>query len=150
MKLSKSLFWCLGTVLIAGVVAFFVARWTPRPAPSSENSEASFHDWLHANLDISAEQEAELHPIEHAYDDRRIELRNEIDLAGKRLAVAIREHGESSPELEAAREQLGAAQGELQQATLDHFFAMKQYLSPEQGEKLLQWTHDSIIHGDHR
>ena len=152
MKLSRSLVWCVATVLIAGLVSLAITRWAPRSSrgDSSGHSEANFHDWLHGNLEISAAQEAELLPIETLYEDRRLELREAIERAGQRLAGAIREHGANSPELKAAREDLNAAQGQLQQATLDHFFAMKEYLNPEQGEKLLQWTHDSILHGDHR
>ncbi len=144
--------WSLGTVIAAALIALATVRLaTPRATPDPRASEASFHDWLHENLGITAEQEARLLPHEEAYETRRRAQRAVIEAAGEALAAAIREsdHAES-PEIEAARKSLMEAQGELQRLTLEHFYAMKAHLSPEQGEKLLRWTHDSILDGNGR
>jgi Spy/CpxP family protein refolding chaperone len=74
-----------------------------------------------------------------------VRLRKEIAEAGRALAAAVRKGQAGSPEIDAALTRLNAAQAELQRATLDHFFAMKDHLEPDQAEKLLEWTHDSLL-----
>lgn len=148
MNQSRSVLWSLATVVLAALVSFGVARYAIRDAmPEGDSSEQTFHAWLHDNLSITAEQEQRLLPHEEAFEKDRDRLRRDIKEAGRKLALAIREHEADSDEVKLARENLVRFQGELQQATLDHFFAMKEFLTPEQGEKLLEWTHDSIIHG---
>lgn len=152
MSRGRMLIWSLGTVVAAVVIALAAVRWTqPETSVSAEPSEASLHDWLHQNLGITAEQEAVLLPHELAYEAQRKAQRAKIREAGESLAAAIRasDHAEA-PGIEAARIELAAAQAELQRLTLEHFYAMKAHLSPEQGEKLLRWTHDSILDGNSR
>jgi hypothetical protein len=86
-----------------------------------------------------------LEPLEAEFEKEREQLRGEIASAGRQLADAVRNGKAGSPEIDAALQRLNAAQGKLQRATLDHFFAMKDHLDPAQAEKLLQWTHDSIL-----
>lgn len=148
----RSILWSMGTVCLAAIVSFFVARETldrSKPSPGSGHSEKGFHDWLHENLAITPEQEALLLPYELAFEKDRDRLRRDIELAGQSLAVAIRDFDAGSTQVIEARKRLTTLQGELQQATLDHFFAMKEHLTQEQGAKLLQWTQDSITHGHH-
>ncbi|MCB1063981.1 MAG: periplasmic heavy metal sensor [Verrucomicrobiae bacterium] len=141
--------WSLGTVAAAAMAATLAVSLNTRTDPG--NSEAHFHEWLHQNLEISPEQEELLMPFEMKFETDRQECRAKIEAAGTALAAAIRSSTNAkSPEVEAALQQLIAEQGELQRLTLEHFFAMKQHLSPEQGEKLLHWTHDSITDGHHR
>ena len=152
MSHTRLLLWSLGTVIAAAVIAWITVRLTA-PAPDSEatHSEASFHQWLHENLEITAEQEKVLHPHETAYEEARRKQRDAIESAGADLAEAIRSSGDAeAPKVEAARQKLVEAQGELQRLTLEHFFAMKEHLSPEQGEKLLRWTQESIVDGHRR
>lgn len=149
----STLLWALATIASAALTAFLVS-WLavkPRPIvaapPQPASSEASFHAWLHENLHISPEQHEKLAPFEEKYEADRLRLREEIRVAGQQLAAAIRENKRDSPNLATALRRLNTAQGELQQATLDHFFVMKDHLQPEQAEKLLLWTHDNILHG---
>jgi len=150
----STLLWALATIACAALTAFLVSFLTVKPRPivaapaqAATPSEASFHAWLHENLHISPEQHDRLAPFEEKYEADRLRLREEIRAAGQQLAAAIRENNRDSPNLAAALRQLNTAQGELQQATLDHFFVMKDHLQPEQAEKLLQWTHENILHG---
>jgi len=148
MNRSRLLLWSLSTVIAAAVIAWLTVKLT---APQNGHSETSFHDWLHQNLDITAEQEALLLPHELEFEEQRKQQRAKIEAAGATLAEAIRSSGDAAaPEIESARLELVEAQGELQRITLDHFFAMKKHLSPEQGDKLLRWTRESIVDGDHR
>ena len=152
MSRSRLLLWSLGTVIAAAVIAWLTVHFaSPHSGHGGAHSETSFHDWLHDNLEITAEQEEILHPHEVAFEEERDRQRDAIEVAGATLADAIRNSTSAeAPEVEAARQELVSAQGGLQRLTLDHFYAMKQHLSPEQGEKLLQWTQESIVNGYRR
>jgi Spy/CpxP family protein refolding chaperone len=140
------LLWALATVLLAGGTAFLVTRAISRDrAAPHAAAEDDFHHWMHEQLKLTSAQHDALDPIEKAFEQERARLRSEIANAGRDLADAVRRGKSGSPEIDAALTRLNAAQAALQRATLDHFFAMKDHLEPAQAEKLLQWTHDSIL-----
>lgn len=153
MSQLRLFLWAIGTVVIAALVSFLVSRYSADRVSRDQletPSEQSFHQWLHENLNISAEQERRLLPIEVEFENERRELRQRIKNEALQMAEALREHGADSPEVVNSRRQLTEMQGLLQQATLDHFFAMKEHLDEAQREKLVQWTYESLIHGhDH-
>ncbi|MCW1923664.1 periplasmic heavy metal sensor [Luteolibacter arcticus] len=134
--------WILATVALAAGTSYFVTRTasTPPALPAQE-----LHEWMHEQLALSHEQHDALEPIEHAFATERERLKSEIAIAGRELAASVRQGKSGSPEIETALSRLNAAQAALQRATLDHFFAMKDHLDPAQAEKLLQWTHDSLL-----
>lgn len=150
MKSFSSFLWALGTVLASALVAWLIAREAPHEDYSHGPGPGCLHDWLHKNLAITPEQEALLMPIELAFEVDAEHCRAEIEAAGAALARAIRESSQASTEISDARRHLQEAKSRLEEVTLEHFFAMKKHLTPEQGEKLLEWTHDSILHGHHR
>jgi Spy/CpxP family protein refolding chaperone len=133
--------WLLATVALAGITSFLVSRTGHR----HHGSEHDFHRWMHEQLHVTPEQEKAMAPVEQAFEEQRVRLRKEIAEAGRALAAAVRKGQAGSPEIDAALTRLNAAQAELQRATLDHFFAMKDHLEPDQAEKLLEWTHDSLL-----
>jgi len=141
----KSLYWSVATIFVAAAVSYGTARFATRHV--AEES-ADFHLWLHRNLGLSEEQETRLLPVERHFENERRRQRREVEEAGRRLAEAIRSQGQAdSPEIAEAHEALLRAQAQLQRLTLDHFFAMKEHLDPEQRGRLLDWTHDSLLHG---
>jgi len=145
-----SLLWSIGTVLVSAGVAFLVTRFSPgeaRSADSTRNGGESLHQWLHYNLQITREQEQILHPLEHVFEKQEKACRDEIKQAGLSLAGLIREEPVDRSKIEESRIRLNAARGRLQEITLEHFFVMKQHLSPDQGEKLVEWTYQSLTHG---
>lgn len=101
---------------------------------------------MHENLALSESQHAALTSVEEAYATKRIALRNSIRDANEKLAETLRNSPTFTDGIKGNLATLSAAQSELQAATLEHFFAMKQSLNPAQQEKLLQWTHDSLLH----
>jgi Spy/CpxP family protein refolding chaperone len=139
--------WAFATVLLAGLTAFLVTRSTGKHEASAAvpGSEADFHQWMHDHLEITPDQHEALEPFEHAFETERERLRGVIAKAGRDLANGVRQGKPGSPEIEDALTRLNTAQAELQRATLHHFFAMKDHLDPAQAEKLLDWTHDSIV-----
>jgi Spy/CpxP family protein refolding chaperone len=152
MSMGRARFlWVAVTVLLAAGTSLLVLRLVDHPEHDERHhghgshSEADFHAWMHEQLSLTPAQHDALEPVETAFEKERLDLRNEISAAGRALADAVRQGKAESPEVEAALKRLNAAQAELQRATLDHFFAMKEHLDPAQAEKLLQWTHDSIL-----
>jgi nickel and cobalt resistance protein CnrR len=148
-----SLLWSMGTVLVSAGVALLVTRFSQDKARSTDsqgNSGGSLHQWLHYNLQITDEQKQILHPLEHDFEKQEKIYRDEIKEAGLALAGLIRDDPDDRAQIEESRIRLNEAQGRLQQITLEHFFMMKQHLSPDQGEKLLEWTYQSLTHGHYR
>jgi Spy/CpxP family protein refolding chaperone len=138
------LLWAVVTIVLAAATAFVVSRNTGTQA--SGGSEKDFHHWMHEQLQLTEAQHEALEPLEQAFEVRNAKLRSEMDEAGHELAGAVRKGDSDSPEIRAALVRLNAAQAELQHVMLEHFFAMKEHLDPDQAEKVLEWTHDSIVH----
>ncbi|MEK7951490.1 periplasmic heavy metal sensor [Luteolibacter soli] len=135
----------LATVVLAGLTAWLVTLSAQRDAAIRARAAKDFHHWMHEQLALTDAQHEALNPIEQAYQQEKEQLQKEITAAGGELAAAVRAGKSGSPEIEAALTRLNSAQARLQHATLAHFFAMKEHLDPAQSEKLLQWTHDSIL-----
>lgn len=111
-----------------------------------EDSEKAFHDWMHQHLRLTDEQAGLLEPYEEKFEAERLRLRREIQVAGKELAQVVSEGSAMTAESEGLLQRLSAAQGELQRATLRHFFEMKVHLDSAQQAKLSKWTQDSLLH----
>ncbi|MGV3658712.1 MAG: periplasmic heavy metal sensor [Prosthecobacter sp.] len=134
--------------LLAGVTAWLVTDWTLHRHSEHHThggqEQPDLHAWMHAHLDLTPEQHDTLEPIEAGFETQRTKLKAEVRAAGLALADTIRDSKENDPALDTALQRLNKAQGDLQRATLEHFFAMKRYLRPAQARKLLEWTHDSL------
>ncbi len=135
--------------LLAGITSWHVTDWAlHRHAEHHTHGHEppDFHAWMHAHLDLTPEQHHTLEPIEAGFEAQRLKLQAEVRAAGLALASIIRDSKQNDPVLEPALQRLNKAQGDLQRATLEHFFAMKRHLRPAQADKLLEWTHDSLTH----
>lgn len=152
---QKPFFWTAAAVVLAGLTAYVVARQTAHHHEGHahdhprDSSGDAFHEWLHSQLGITAEQEEQLAPIEQSYAEKRGAILDRIEAAGHELAVVLEKTPVNRPSVDAALEKIHEAQGELQQVTIGHFLEMKEALSPEQAAKLLRWTRESITH-EHR
>lgn len=132
MKISLA--GALVTMLLAfaaGVAGIWVgARFlVPEPAQKS-----ALHAMVHEELSLSAEQEDRLSVVEATFAQRRQTLETEMQKANAELAAAIRVSETAGPEVEAAVHHFHDAMGDLQAATIDHVFAMRAILTPEQRE----------------
>jgi hypothetical protein len=87
---------------------------------------------LHHKLALDANQQARLDVLEQRFAVQRRAYELELRADNARLAEAIEaEHG-NGPRVTAAVDQSHAVMGELQKATLEHIFAMRQLLRPDQ------------------
>lgn len=108
--------------------------------------EASdFHIWLHSQLDLTAEQERELEPIEASYDGKRAAIAGSLEAASRELAEAVADEDSPRAAIDRALADVQRLQGELQSLTLDHFYEMKTTLDAEQTREVRKWIHDSIV-----
>ncbi|QEH95255.1 periplasmic heavy metal sensor [Gluconobacter thailandicus] len=120
------------TAAIAGVVIGRVYVVPERPV------ENELHELFHRDLKIDAAQNARLESIERRYAIRRQELEAEQRSNNVRLAEAIEaEHG-YGPRVAAAVDRSHQTMGELQKVTLEHIFAMRATLRPDQAAKFDQ------------
>jgi Spy/CpxP family protein refolding chaperone len=127
-------------VLLLGAVAavtFYVCDHFLR---QSVEGPVNYHYWIHSQLSLSSKQESELEPIEAKFARRRDELVASIRGANRELAEALLADKSDSERVKGAVQTIHSAQGELQQAVLEHVFDMRPVLTPEQYDRLIQLT----------
>ena len=97
--------------------------------------ESEIHALLHQELRLDAAQEAQIEKIEREFAPRKQAIELELRSDNARLAAAIQaEHG-YGPQVKAAIDRSHAAMGELQKLTLEHIFAMRTVLRPDQAAR---------------
>lgn len=126
--------------LVAAVACYISNRFFG----SFRSTAMSGHEWIHKQLNLTADQQKALEPIETKFEERKGILMGEIRAANRELAEAIRQDQTDSPRVAAAVEKIHHAQGELQKTTLQHVFEMKGVLTAEQYQKLLNLTADEL------
>lgn len=104
------------------------------------------HYWIHQQLKITPEQEQALEPVEKKFERERIRLSVEIQQGNRELAEAIRVDKTESPRVRDAIARIHKAQGELQNAVIQHVFDMKAILTPVQYHQLIQLTAEALDH----
>lgn len=113
----------------AALAAVLVARLWLTPQPRVENE---VHALLHEKLTLDATQEQLIHALEAAFATRRAALESEMRADNQRLAAAIAaEHG-YGPQVAQAVDRTHHVMGALQKETLQHIFAMRAVLRPDQ------------------
>ena len=127
--------------LVAAAACYVSARVF---GPLRTQLGVSGHEWIHKQLNLTPAEQKALEPIETKFAQRKRNLMGEIRSANKELAEAIKQDQADSPRVSAAVERIHHAQRELQEATLEHVFEMKEVLTPEQYQKLLNLTADEL------
>jgi len=116
----------------AAIGGAFIGRTFINP-PRAVESE--LHQVLHRQLDLDSAQSAKVEAVEEQFAIRRQALELELRSDNAQLASAIEaEHG-YGPQVSAAVDRSHSAMGELQKATLEHIFAMRSVLRPDQAAK---------------
>jgi Spy/CpxP family protein refolding chaperone len=133
-------------LLFTVAIIAFAACWTSNYFIHAKPMAMDAHDFLHKELNISDDQDRQLKDVEQRFADRKIVLEGTIREANAELGKAIVEDKHYSDRVKAAVNRIHAAQGELQKATLEHFFDMQQALTQEQAAKLNHMAADALIH----
>lgn len=113
----------------AALAAVLVARIWLAPPP---RVESEVHALLHQRLTLDAAQEKRIHELEAVFATRREVLESAMRADNERLAAAIAaEHG-YGPKVGEAVDRTHHVMGQLQKETLQHIFAMRAVLRPDQ------------------
>ena len=123
-------------ILLIAIVAFaaaiggvFIGRAFVGHPPQAENA---LHSLLHDQLKLSAEQQAQIGALEKQFAVRKQALELTMRADNATLAGAIEaEHG-YGPQVSATIDHSHMVMGELQKETLEHIFAMRGVLKPDQ------------------
>ncbi len=130
MKLSvQSALITIALALLAGAGGMLLGA---RFLGSSPAGAHSLHAMVHEELKLSADQERQIEALESAFAERRKSLDAEMRKANAELATAIRASDVAGPEVAAAVHHFHEAMGALQTETIEHVFAMRKILTPEQ------------------
>lgn len=90
------------------------------------------HALLHHEVALDRQQEAALDVLEARFGVRRRALEAQMRADNAQLAAAIEREHDNGPAVAAAVDQSHRTMGALQKATLEHVFAMRRLLRPDQ------------------
>ena len=133
MRLGSRRIWTLAAVaFLAALAGVLIGRSISDHRPQQASA---LHELLHEELGLDERQLAQIEGLERQFAIRRRELELELRADNARLAAAIEaEHG-YGPRVTAEIDRSHRAKGELQKETLEHIFAMREVLRPDQARK---------------
>lgn len=117
---------------VAALAGVFVGRTISHPV---QEQSSALHELLHDELNLDAGQLKQIEDLEATFAARRAALEAHIRAENARLAAAIEAERGYGPRVTSEIERSHALMGELQKETLEHIFAMRTILRPEQAEK---------------
>jgi Spy/CpxP family protein refolding chaperone len=121
---------------VSVVALALVGVWIGRMIqPEAYHSGAELHALMHDELDLDPAQEAALEALECDFAGRRAALEARLKADNARLAAAIAAEHQYGPRVSEAVDATHMAMGDLQKATLEHVFAMRAILRPDQQAK---------------
>ncbi|MDK4806163.1 MAG: periplasmic heavy metal sensor [Novosphingobium aromaticivorans] len=123
-------------VVVLGFCAAFAGAWAGRRVLAPEPPmESRFHTLIHHDLALDAGQQARIAALETRYEAQRAQTDAAMRADNRQLAEAIRtEHG-YGPRVAGAVDRSHQAMGLLQKQTLQHLFAMRAVLRPDQAAR---------------
>lgn len=133
----------LTLLAVVAVVACIACWFTARHLNHRENGMDS-HEEIHRQLGITPEQGKALESIEQRHAEQKKHYEELLRIANDELGKAILEDRSDSARVKAAVARIHQAQGELQNATLQHIFEMQPVLTPQQYDKLLKLTAEAL------
>jgi Spy/CpxP family protein refolding chaperone len=136
----RQLLLVLGIALLAGMAG----AWLGPMLMARAAGDMSLHATVHRELDLTAEQQARIEELEREFAVRREALEQEMRAANSELAAAIEAEGRYGPAVTAAVDHFHVAMGDLQKATIEHVFAMRAVLTPEQARKFDRTVVDAL------
>lgn len=142
MKKGLHIFTLIAAAFVIAAISSALSFWACSRMQRPQESVG--HEWIHTQLELSAEQEKALEPIEQRYHERRHALEEQIHEANLELAKAILEDGHDSQRVRDAISKIHSTMGELQEAAVGHVFEMEKVLTPDQYKKLLHLTADAL------
>ncbi len=136
------------TIVLAAFVAALagaaVGRSLVEPA---QEPVADLHVLLYDDLKLQPSQHTRLKDLEHGYMREKAGLEQTLRDENADLARAIQDEHGYGPKVEAAVDQSHHTMGKLQKVTLEHIFAMRTALTPEQAKRYDQVVTKLLVDG---
>lgn len=123
----------LVTVVLA-LVAGFAGVALGKLVFERNHRQPTLHEVIHQELHLTPAQMQQIESLEADFSVRRQALEMEMRAANAELASAIREEHGYGPRVSAAIERFHHAMGQLQTEMIQHVFAMREVLTPDQKE----------------
>ncbi len=118
----------LVTVIAAGFAAWVGVRYGLSRTPEGIDLDTA----IHRDLDLTPEQDRQIHALEANFASQRAELQAEMRAANRELAQAITQRHSYDEEARRAVGRLHAAMSALQEKTIEHVLAIRALLTPSQ------------------
>lgn len=126
----------LRRIALIALIAFLAAGMGVAAArmiyPSASDGGAELHALMHDGLDLDPAQEQQLEALERDFAKQRAVLEARLKADNARLAAAIAAEHVYGPRVSEAVDASHHAMGAVQKATLEHVFAMRAILRPDQ------------------
>lgn len=129
--------WRAGLIaFVLGLAGGLVGVWAGLQLSGGQvQSDGSLHQFVHHDLDLSSEQEAQIETLEAEFARRRAALEDDMSAARHELGVALMRSGSITPDVEEQARAFHEAMGRLQIETLNHIVDMREILNPDQRER---------------
>ena len=114
---------------IAGVIGILLGHKYIMP---NAGQTIGLHDQIHTQLILDKAQNEKLHLLEEAFSIKKTALEARMKKANSQLSAAMQAAHNMSPEVRAAKTEYVQTLDELQTLTIEHIFAMRGLLNPEQ------------------
>lgn len=142
----------LGRYLLVALIAAAVAvgaSWAARSMIAADHHAGSeLHSFVHEQLDLDSAQEAKVEELEAQFAERRTALEAKLKAANGELAQAMASEHQYGPRVAAAVDHAHMAMGDLQKATLEHVFAMRALMRPDQAVRFDQAVGKALTEAD--
>jgi len=126
---------------LAALAGVFAGRLLFLPQPPIENR---FHALIHRELDLDKSQMARIEVLEKRFAVQQQRYEQEMRDDNRRLAVAVQAEKGFGPKVADAVDRSHHAMGMLQKETLQHLFAMRAVLNPDQARRFDQAMVDAL------
>ena len=120
---------------VLAALAGAAGTWISASLVFNRNEPPSLHEIVHNELELSPAQVVRVDAIEGRFAERRPALEADVRAANLELARAIEQSDGDGPQVQAAVDHFHVAMGALQKETLEHIFAMRAVLRPDQTDK---------------
>ncbi|QYM78830.1 periplasmic heavy metal sensor [Horticoccus luteus] len=134
----------LAAIAAVAAIACYLTLRVAQPRATAD--DIASHEWLHRELKLTDAQHQALAPIEQSFGEKQRRLADALRDANRQLARAMAEDKAYTPRVTAAVEHVHHCMGDLQKVSIEHVFAMRAVLTPEQGDKLLNLAQQALEH----
>jgi len=125
-------------LVICVVVSLITSQWAMHRNASWKHGDPHGHQWLHEELELTAQEMAAIDTFEGEYRRDRDALLLDFNTRVAELRQILVDQDSYLPEVDVAIHRIHEKHGKLQQLSIQHYYDMLSVLPPEKQEKLRQ------------